>query len=120
MAFLFTPLAFVIGLLDYKLGSSANTNYPAVNFGICGGIFIYGTIFALLYLTRLVALILFGLMLNVIGAIAWIPLLLSPHDYIAGMFGACLSFGWALTIIETLRHRKSVPSKQTIAEQDAS
>jgi hypothetical protein len=119
MALLFTPLAFVMGLLDYKIGSNGNTYYSVANFGICGGVFIYGTIFALLYFTRLVALILSGLILNIIGTIAWLPLLLSRHDYIVGIFGACLSFGWALTIIETLRHRHGLPSKQTKAEQDA-
>ena len=118
MALLFTPLALLMGFLDYHFGSSVHTYYSVVN-GICGGIFIYGTIFALLYLQRLLALILSGLILNTIGTIAWLPLLLSPHDYIVGIFGACLSFGWALTIIETLRHRHGLPSKQTITEQDA-
>ena len=118
MAILFTPLALLMGFLDCHFGSSGNTYYSVVNFGICGGVFIYGTIFALLYLPRLLLLILSGLVLNTIGAVAWIPLLLSPHDYIVGIFGACLSLGWVLTIVETLRHRESLPSKQTIAEQD--
>ena len=111
MAVLFTPLALVMGLLDYKIGSNGHSYYSIVNFGICGGAYIYGTIFVLLYLTRIVALILSGLILNIIGAITWVPLLLSRHDYIVGIIGVCLSFGWALTIIETLRHRQSLSSK---------
>lgn len=108
-----------MGFLDFHFGSSGDNSYSIEKFGICGGVLIYGTIFALSYLHRLLLLILSGLVLNTIGAFAWIPLLLSPHDYIVGIFGAFLSLGWVLTIVETFRHRESLPSKQTIAEQEA-
>ncbi len=72
-------------------------------FAVLGGIYLYGSIFALrgqLSLRQLVAL---GLVLNVVGAFIWVPALRGRDGWAVGYPGVMLAGLWVVALYQAFR-----------------
>lgn len=82
-------------------GSGGGT--ASIVFVFCGGVYIYGSIYALGGHLPLSALVFTGLFLNGIGAFAWVPALRFRDGQIFGLVGIGLTLVWVVTIISEYR-----------------
>ena len=95
----FTVMAALWLFLD---GGSSRAGSGWV-FALCGGTFIYGSIFALRGELPLSSLMLVGLILNIIGAVVWIPAFGYHSGNSLGFIGVGLAAFWAKAIHSAYR-----------------
>lgn len=69
----------------------------------CGGIYVYGSIYALRGHLPLSLLGFTGVMLNLIGAFAWVPLFRSSDGAAIGLAGLELTLAWIMAIFGEYR-----------------
>ena len=101
----FTLLAALWLFLEHALPGSPGTDTGPV-FALCGGTFIYGSIFALRGQLPLALLVLVGLVLNVTGAFVWIPALSYRSGSFIGFVGLALAGLWIMSIHEAYREAR--------------
>ena len=95
----FTLLIPLILFADQATRTNSRSSAGLVFFAFCGGIYIYGSIFALRERSSLSTLIASGVVLNLISACYWIPFCFSQELRIVGVIGAGLTFAWFITIL---------------------
>ena len=98
----FTLMAALWMFLEHALPGSPGTDRGWV-FALCGGFYIYGSIHCLRGELPLSLFVFFGLILNVIGAIVWIPALGYRSGNGLGYIGASLALFWMKAIYEAYR-----------------
>ena len=98
----FSLLALLLMSVSRAFGSSSGGTTSIV-FVFCGGIYIYGSIYALRGHLPLSALVVTGLVLNGIGAFAWAPALRFHDGVIFGLVGIGLTLVWMTAIISEYR-----------------
>ena len=113
----FTLMAALWLILDRMLPGSPGTD-KGWQFALCGGTFIYGSIFALRGELQLRPFVFIGLILNSIGAVVWVPALSYRSGDFIGYVGVALTALWCQAVYsvyrkESLRHRPADESRQT-------
>jgi len=117
-AFIITavPITFLAVLLLVMekafAGSPGSSTVPA--FCLSGGTYIYGSIFALRGGLPLSLLVLLGIVLNIIGAIAWIPMAGHPsRDGIwVGAVGTWFTALWCMAVYSAYREESHYKAKK--------
>lgn len=103
--------AFIIAAIPFTLmaalwlfldGGSSRAGNGWV-FALCGGTFIYGSIFALRGELSLASLVLVGFFLNIIGAVVWMPAFSYHSGNSIGFIGVGLTAFWAKAIHSVYR-----------------
>lgn len=109
IACLITKVAFVFSLVGYIfLGAvlvmmsgfitTAREGQAIVITMLCGGIYIFGSLFAIGDRLNSAAMAIVGLILNSVGAVVWVPTI-GSHEPQFAVFGILLSLFWLVCII---------------------
>jgi hypothetical protein len=98
----FSLFAVLLLFLDRSLGSGG-ASFSPMSFVLCGGIYIYGSIYALRGDLPLPLLVFAGGILNFIGAFAWVPFFRFSDGALYGLVGLGLAVAWIFAIVEEYR-----------------
>ncbi|MDZ4288175.1 MAG: hypothetical protein U0984_09460 [Prosthecobacter sp.] len=102
----FTLLALLLVFLEMGMGRGSGIGAVGV-FVLCGGAYIYGSICALNGQLPLSALVWAGLLLNIVGAFAWMPMFGSKSGgQLFGFIGAGLVALWCKAIYDGYRESR--------------
>ena len=98
----FTLLASFVLFMEQAPTTGRGSSGSMV-FGLCGGAYIYGSIFALRGQLPLSSLVLVGIILNIIGACVWLPAFQFSDGTFIGLIGVGLTLAWLVTIVREYR-----------------
>jgi hypothetical protein len=98
----FSLIAVLLLFLNKAFGSGGGTSSSMV-FVFCGGIYIYGSIYALRGDLPLSLLVFAGAILNFIGAFVWVPSFRFSDGAVYGLMGLGLTLAWITAIIGEYR-----------------
>ena len=98
----FSLLAVLLLFLDKAFRTGGSTASSMV-FVFCGGVYIYGSIYALRGHLPLSLLVFCGAMLNLIGAFVWVPSFRFSDGAAIGLAGLGLTLAWIFAIVREYR-----------------
>lgn len=98
----FSLLAILLLFMDKAFRTGGSTGNSMV-FVFCGGIYIYGSIYALRGHLPLSLLVFAGCLLNLIGAFVWVPMFRFSDGAAFGLIGLGLTLAWIITIFREYR-----------------
>ena len=104
----FTLLIPLMLFADQATRTSSRLSAGLFFFALCGGIYIYGSIFALRERHSFPTLVANGAFLNIMAACYWIPFCFSQELRTIGVIGAGLTFAWFIAILGKYRAERQV------------
>jgi hypothetical protein len=101
----FTLLAPFLLFMEQAWRTGRGSSGPTV-FALCGGAYIYGSIFALRGQLPLSSLVLVGIILNILGACVWMPAFQFSDGSFIGLIGVGLTISWLIVIVRQYRDER--------------